>query len=212
MDADQFHKIAEGFQSIVTILGVIVGGAWVLFTFRHLGATEKARAELAELNLKQHETEETLAERQPILAIDLRWETVGVAADDKRFVSLPAKLRNDGKRPLQFQDTEVLISRLSPETGEPAAGVKPLRLNAKMLEDDGTLSEPERRILRSGQTRTVAFLIPSLTPGNYLVQLQAEYEGLALKKGKFRKSTDDPIFAFEQSVVTVRTELPAPIC
>jgi hypothetical protein len=83
MDADQFNKIAGGLQSIITVLAIVVGGIWVLFTFQYLRTAEKSRAELAELDLKQQETQEAFAERQPILAIDLRWETAGIDADGK---------------------------------------------------------------------------------------------------------------------------------
>jgi hypothetical protein len=210
MDADRFNKIAGGVQSIITALGIAVGGIWVLFTFQYLGTAEKSRAELAELDLKQHETQEALAERQPILAIDLTWETAGMAADGKRFVSLQAKLHDNGKRPVQFQDTGVLISRLLPQSGEPDSSAKPLRLAAKLLDDDGALSDPPARILRSGQTRIIAFLMPTLAPGNYLVQLKALYTGMVLKDGRFEDSTDEPILAIEQQVVNVPAELPNP--
>ena len=81
IDADRFNKFAGGLQSIVTALGIIIAGVWVLFTFRHLGTAEKSRAELAALEIRQRETQETLTERQPILAIDLISETAGVALE-----------------------------------------------------------------------------------------------------------------------------------
>jgi len=207
MDADWFSKFAAGLQSIITALGLIVGGAWVLFTFRYLGVAAKSRAELAEFDLRQHAAQEELAERQPNLAIDLTWETAGVAADGKRFISMHAKLRNDGKRPVHFHDATALVSWLSPQSGQPDPDAKPLFLDAKILEADGTLSDPAVRVLRSGQTRTIAFLIPALTPGNYIVQLQAVYGGLVLKKGGFEPSTDPQIAAVEQHVVNVPGKL-----
>jgi hypothetical protein len=73
MDASEFSKIAAGLQSIITAIGIIVGGAWVLYTFWHLGTAEKSRAELIDLDLKKRTGEEELAERQPILSIDLKW-------------------------------------------------------------------------------------------------------------------------------------------
>jgi hypothetical protein len=193
-------------QSIVTALGIIVGGLWVLFTFRYLGTAAKSRAELAELDLEQRAAQEELAARQPILAIDLTWEPVGVAAEGKRFVSLQVKLGNDGKRPVKFENANVLISRLLPQSGEPDPDAKPLNLRAKLLEGNGTLSEPNGRILRSGQTRTIAFLVPALTPGNYIVQLTVDYEGMDLKNGEFQRSTDDEIIAIEQHTVNVPGE------
>jgi len=117
-----------------------------------------------------------------------------------------AKLRNDGKRPVKFQDAKVLVSWLSPQSGQPDPDAKPLHLGAKLLEDDGTLSDPPARILRSGQMRTIAFLIPTLTPGNYIVQLQAVYGGMGLKEGKFERSNDEEVIAIEQHVVNVPGE------
>jgi len=206
IDAEQFNKFAAGLQSIITTLGIIVGGAWVLFTFQYLSTAEKSRAELAALDLRQRADQEALAERQPILAIDLKWETAGIVANGKRSISLHAKLQNDGKRPVQFRELEVLISRLLPQSGEPDPDVKPLRLGAKLLENDGTLADPPARILRSGQARTIAFLMPALTPGSYVVQLNVIYGGMVLNDGTFQRSSDEEISAIEQHVVNVPAE------
>lgn len=203
VDPDQFGKFAAGLQSIITALGIIIGGAWVLYTFRALGTSEKSRAELAELDLKQRATQEELAERQPNLAIDIQWETLGVATPDKHFVSLHAKLKNDGKRPVEFGIVQVLMSPLSPQSGEPVPGVKPLRITARLLDSDGSFDIPLTRILRSGQTRTIAFMLPTLSPGNYMIQLKTTYGGMLLVDGEFKRSHDDKIDAIEQRVVNV---------
>jgi hypothetical protein len=198
---DWFAKVASAIQGIATAIGIVVGGGWVLFTFRELGTTEKARSELAELDLKQRATEEELAQLQPILAMDLKWEVVESASNDRRFISFHAKMKNDGKKPLQFKNASILISRLLPDSGELDPNVKPTRVAAKWLNTDGSISESER-VLRSGQARTIAFLTP-LIPGNYLAQLETDYQGMELEDGKFRLSSGEEIMAIEQRIVNV---------
>jgi hypothetical protein len=203
LDPDRFSKFASGLQSIAAAIAIVVGGLWVLYTFRELGTVEKSRAELAALDLKQRSTEEELAERQPILSIELKWEASGGTADGKRFISMQAKLRNDGKKPVEFRAAEALISRLLQKSGQPDPDVKVLHINAQVLNNDGSVSGMPERILRTGQARTIAFLTPPLIPGNYLVQVQTIYDGMLLISGEFKRSADEEILAIEQSVVNV---------
>jgi hypothetical protein len=198
---DWFAKVASAIQGIATAIGIVVGGGWVLFTFRELGTTAKARSELAELDLKQRATEEELAQLQPNLAMDLKWEVVGSAGNDRLFISFHAKMQNGGKKPLEFKNASILLSRLLPESGELDPNAKPTRVAAKWLNADGSVSESER-VLRSGQARTIAFLT-SLIPGNYLAQLETVYRGMQLEGGRFVESSGEEIMAIDQRIVNV---------
>jgi hypothetical protein len=203
LDPDRFSKLASGVQSIITAIGIVVGGVWVLVTFWELGTVEKSRADIAKLELEQRVSAEELAERQPILLIDIKWDTSGGTIGGKRYISLQAKLRNDGKHPVSFRDTYALISRLLQQSGQPDPGEKTLRMSASILNDDGSICTPRERVLRSGQSRTIAFLVPPLMPGNYLIQIKTIYGGMLITNGKLRPSADDNILAVEQSVVNV---------
>jgi hypothetical protein len=68
MNADDFSKIASGIQSIVTTIGIVIGGVWVLYTFWDLGSAEKAKLDIAN-------AEQELANQQqePVLSISLKW-------------------------------------------------------------------------------------------------------------------------------------------
>jgi hypothetical protein len=133
MDPDQFTKFASGTQNIVTSLGIIIGGLWVMFTFWHLRAAQKSRAEIAEIEQRSVE--------QPVLAIDIKWEPLGEAGNGKCFISLRAIVRNDGKRALYFSYTGLQISKLSEKSGEPEPDVPILRLKPQILDNEDKLSE-----------------------------------------------------------------------
>ena len=64
LNEESFAKISAGIQSIVTALGIVVGGGWVLYTFGELGAVQKSRAEIAAL---EHQ-----AIQEPVLLVDIK--------------------------------------------------------------------------------------------------------------------------------------------
>jgi hypothetical protein len=43
-DHEKFKNVAAGLQSVVTLLGICIGGVWILYTFWALGAGQKAKA------------------------------------------------------------------------------------------------------------------------------------------------------------------------
>jgi hypothetical protein len=64
------------------------------------------------------------------------------------------------------------------------------------------------RVLRSGQARTIAFLVPPLSDGVYFVEIRGTYTGLLVnKEGKFKDSADPPIDAVEQTIVSVPAKI-----
>jgi hypothetical protein len=94
------------------------------------------------------------------------------------------------------------------DTGAPIFGVQ-----AQILNDKGKLELMSSRILRGGQARTVAFLVPPVAAGRYLLQLRANYRGLILKNGEFEDSPDLPIQGVEQVFIAVpgaASEKPSP--
>jgi len=193
-DYESFAKLASGIQSIFTVLGMIVGGIWVLFTFWNLGATQRSRAEIAEIEQRSLE--------QPVLSIDIIWGTFSEYADRKRAVSLRGIFKNDGKRAVVFEDVAVDIFRLS-ESGSPIS-TELIHLKAQTFDDgQGKLTDMPFRILRTGQGRSVAFLVPPLVPGCYFVQLRTVYTGAVIRDGELYRSNDKQINAIEQKIVSV---------
>src|ERR1700730_8048928 len=81
-------------QSLVTSIGIIAGGVWVLFTFWNLRLMHRCRAELAEI--------EQRAVEQPVLSLAIHSDTTEAVSGEKRFISVCALLRNDGRRAAEF--------------------------------------------------------------------------------------------------------------
>jgi hypothetical protein len=200
MDPDQFAQWASAAQSIVTSIGIIAGGLWVLFTFWNLRLMHRSRAEIAEI--------EQRAVEQPVLSLAIQSDTTQAVSGEKRFISVCALLRNDGRRALEFWAAVLYVCRLSEESGQLDAGAPIFGTQAQILNDKGKLELMSSRILRQGQARTVAFLVPPVVPGRYLLQLHASYRGLILKNGEFEDSPDLPIQGVEQVVVNVPAAAP----
>jgi hypothetical protein len=72
MDPDQFAKWASAAQSIVTSIGIIAGGLWVLFPFWNLRLMHRSRAEIAEI--------EQRAVEQPVLLLAMTGKVAVLAA------------------------------------------------------------------------------------------------------------------------------------
>jgi len=200
MDPDQFAQWASAAQSIVTSIGIVAGGLWVLFTFWNLRLMHRSRAEIAEI--------EQRAVEQPVLSLAIQSDTTEAVIGEKRFISVCASLRNDGRRALEFWAAVLYVCRLSEESGQLDTGAPIFGAQAQILNDKGKLELMSSRILRQGQARTVAFLVPPVVPGRYLLQLHASYRGLILKNGDFEDSPDLPIQGVEQVVINVPAAAP----
>jgi hypothetical protein len=192
MTLTQASKLATTLQSLVTTIGIVVGGIWVLYTFWDLGSSQKARLDIVESEQKTLE--------QPNLSVNFKWDTYGKTSQDKRFVSLLAVLRNDGRRALDVEKITVQVSRLSPTDAVPTTL---LELKPYVLDSDGKSHLMPTRTFRVGQARTLALPLPPLQYGNYIIQLRCEYHGLVLKDGQFYPSSDVAVEALEQSIVNV---------
>jgi len=155
MDPDQFAQWASAAQSIVTSIGIIAGGLWVLFTFWNLRLMHRSRAEIAEI--------EQRAVEQPVLSLAIQSDTTEAVIGEKRFISVCASLRNDGRRALEFWAAVLYVCRLSEESGQLDTGAPIFGAQAQILNDKGKLELMSSRILRQGQARTVAFLVPPLS-------------------------------------------------
>lgn len=194
MSPEEFSKIAGGLQSIVTILAILIGGGWALYTFVKLNAVKKARAELAELEQRMVEF--------PSLSIALTWQSWPERGPGKHCLAVSAALRNDGKRTLKLGEVQAfaLQRREAGATGK----APPVRATkAEYLDQAGQLQTAAARYLRSGQARTVALVFPDLPAGDYLLQVNAGYAGALLRNGKLVSSKDLTIEAVEQAIVHI---------
>ncbi|HEV7406939.1 MAG TPA: hypothetical protein VGO01_00510 [Bradyrhizobium sp.] len=199
MKLEDFDKLTSGLQHAVTTAGIVIGGVWVLYTFWGQHVLQKASLDVTKTQqeIKKIEQDSLV---QPVLRIII---SPGVTTDDGYPISVTAIFRNEGKRALNFERIKLSIMQLLDEKGLKAEKAHPIRIKAKILESDGTLSDMPARILRTGQERNVAFILPKLAAGTYFVELFAEYDGMDIVNGQFIKSKDETIDAREQTVLRV---------
>ena len=192
VDHERFKNIASEIQSLMAAFGLAVAGLWVVFSFFALKSEQKAKAEIASL--------EFAAQQDPVLQVDLSASAPSTSASGPRIASFHAKLRNDGKRALEFEAPTLRVLRIDPAGKKaPVIGVV-----AEYMDPTGKLEKMPPRILRSGQARTIAFMAPLPEAGDYLVQLESAYHGMNNEDGKLVASKDQPIQALEQQVVSLK--------
>ena len=192
-DHERFKNISAGFQSIVTAVAVGIAGLWVVFSFVTLKSAQKAAAEVASLELA--------VKQEPVLQIALTTSSPATGASGPRRILFHAQLKNDGKRVLEFTPPSLHIVQVDTGSGvtEPL-----IKVTAEIIDSGGKRVQMPSRVLRSGQSRTIAYsaLLPS--SGDYLVQLESEYHGMDNIEGMLVLSDDVPIQANEQQIFSVR--------
>jgi hypothetical protein len=182
-----FKDTAAGIQSIITSIAIIVGGGWALFTFWDLGTRYKAQLDIAE-------SEQRLIE-QPVLNIDIRWDVFLNSNGPNKQVGIRVIFRNDGKRGVSIEKIRLQFKAVG--------GTKATTIEPVSLEDDGEVKEILMRLLRPGQSRSLAFITKPLAPGPYLVQARTIYTGFKIEGGALVASDDEPIDALEQIAAVV---------
>jgi hypothetical protein len=203
IDPEGFDKLASGIQHVVTAAGIVVGGIWVLYTFWGQHVIQKASLDVAKTELEIRKIEQDSLQ-QPVLHMTIR---TGITSDDGYPISMTALFRNEGKLALSSQDSELSLTQLLDEKGSEAEKVQPIRVKAKILESSGTLSDMPLRVLRAGQERNLAFLIPKLAAGTYFVELRTKYAGMQIINGQFESSSDETIEAIDQTVLRVPAKM-----
>lgn len=204
VDPDRFSKFASGAQSIVMSVAVLAAGVWAYFTFWELGSAQKASADLEKARAEIAEIDQRIAE-QLVLSIDLKSDVFGEISDGKRPVSITATLRNDGKQPLQFTNTVLRITKLLDDSSDIDPEAIKFHIEPKYLNDKGELDVMPRRefigkprLLDVSMVRHISFLVPPLSPGRYLVQIESEFQGTKYTNGTWVDSREGWGFAFEQ--------------
>lgn len=88
--SEQLKNTTEALKNIVVAVAVIIGGAWTLYTFWLLQSSNRAAAELEELNSRIF--------RQPVLQIDFNIKQESLANDPNYYLSGYVNIKNIGKR------------------------------------------------------------------------------------------------------------------
>ena len=192
---ERFKDITAGLQSIVTMLAFAIGGCWVLYSFFALGSVQKSRAEIAAL--------EQNAAEQPILQVDIEATSPPSAGGGHRYILVSVKLKNDGKRALEFESPKLKIFHIPGSGGETQNGEQIQNLAAQVINADNEIENMPSRVLRSTQSRAIAFISAVPSSGMYVLQFSAIYSGIKIVDGKFVRSEDVPIDALDQLALRV---------
>jgi hypothetical protein len=67
---ERFKNITEGIQSVIIAVAVLIGGIWTAYTFSALHTTEKAKADLATVQLTNEKAKEEREQASARLAIE----------------------------------------------------------------------------------------------------------------------------------------------
>jgi hypothetical protein len=199
MTPDDFDKYMSGVQHMVTAIGIMVAGGWVLFTFWGQHVIQKANLDVAtaETQIKKLEQE---AFQQPVLSVTI---SPGAIAGDSELSSITAQFRNDGKLALRYEDVVLVVKQIYDESGNAQNSGKPITITAQTLNDQNEFTEFSPRVLRSGQERSSAFILPKLSRGVYFVELKVKYSGMDIIDGRFINTAGDAIYAVEQTSISI---------
>lgn len=193
-DVEKFSKLTAGMQSVITTIGLIVGGAWVAYTFWALSSINKSRAEVTAL--------EQAASAQPVIQMTISSITnSGLPRVKSPRINISVRIENIG-RAFQYTPLRLTAKLMMPQKLQPSPSVSdPINAVARILTPDGRLIQSPQRRLRNGQFRTVVYSVPVRQPGMYLVQIDTRLFQMELENGDFRPAKGIPVDAFEQALV-----------
>jgi hypothetical protein len=197
--ANDIDLYASATQHLVTAAGIVVAGAWVLYTFWGQHVIQRANLDLAlaETNVKKLDQD---AFQQPILSISI---TVAPATETGDVVAVSAAFGNDGKLALKFQDSSLILRQVYDAAGSAVPRKTVFKVPATTLDESGRPVALPPRILRAGQKRNVVFLTQKLNNGAYFMQISATYWGMDILDGEFMESGGDGIRAVEQACLVI---------
>jgi len=203
---------------IITMVGLIGGGLWAVWTFHKLQKVRSAELENNERlstiqenlattqksHIEQEELRTRLLSQQPQLAIELNvTETWSPSGTCKSFLCATVTLKNEGEQNLRvdFDGSALSIGRMVfKKNGEQTTDVR--RFGPSYFTSDS--DEPKfmsYRIFRVGQKRQIVLaVLPVTEPGAYIVQFHALYSKEPFDGEKPSREGTYRIDATEQTV------------
>jgi hypothetical protein len=183
-------NVAAAAQSFAIAIGVIVGGAWTLFTFWSLATMQRAKAELLELQRGE----------EPGFQMSLKSRVIG------RTIIVELELCNPSKRTVGLDLVSVppiTLVNLDFEThGRVVIDGKPIRIEAMTVES-GKFRKQGTRYLRGGDKRNTVHVCEVPGPGLYMIEAKVAYSEASLKIGDDSEPTQHSVLAIEQGIVEV---------
>lgn len=179
--AENFSKVAQGVQSIVITVAVIIGGAWTVYTFSVLGSAEKAKLELFQ---------------QSVLDVSINARQDSIAGDERFYILGEAVITNKGNRNAIISDnTKIVLSKFSfDESG-----------NGKW-EKMSEFGYGGEALLRSGASNHFPFATTVLEKGMYNVEFRSpvtdKKELDVLKEGGLTRN--EPLYWYTGTYLIVK--------
>ncbi|HWV15286.1 MAG TPA: hypothetical protein VN030_07620 [Cellvibrio sp.] len=196
MTPTDFKDIADGIQSLVLAMGIVIGGCWTLYTFRNLGTAQKARAELLAMERSQ----------EPGFQLTINTDIVPTAEKSAYTLLIKLELKNPSRRTvvLDMSQPSVSVARMDMDgKTTPAIDGKPIQINSVAI-DGKNLRKQQIRYLRAGDLRNTVYVCNVEEPGLYLVQAQVLYASGNLKRDVKEISDEHAVLAVEQAIVNVQ--------
>lgn len=195
-------------KSSVETAAIAVGGLWTAWTFHKLQSVRASDAEINRNIAESRESERRLLSEQPNL--DIAFSDVSEfrpANNLSAFLKISVAVKNSGLRNLQvvFHKASLSVARLERHDTSSKEIVDIRRMPPYWLPETGSkLEVMPSRIFRTGQSRTIVFLVPISGAGTYLVQFQAPYASLPFE-GELVDEEEASLWinAVEQRLVTV---------
>ncbi len=150
MDISDFAELMSGLESLAVSVAAIGAGIWAIFTFRFLGARDRAKLELEQLrsNLKS----------QAVVSIALNVTKLSIDPKYATHLLIEVTFQNFGSRNVHLLNSDnptVFLDKFDSATGEHFAAYE------KLFEID--------YVLRIGVTHSESYVVPITEPGLYRV-------------------------------------------
>lgn len=216
-DHEKFKNVAAGAQSLAIVLGVLIGGAWALYTFLALRTREKADAELHQFELRKRELERVNRE-QGVINIEIKAEQVANPTDPGHSIKIDIEVKNSGNRnvKIEFPIHALTVTKVrSDDEG---------RLHREMVKhpiipylnagndrrsdkSDDLIHQTPPELLRAGQTMTYLSWCRVEAAGLYLIEFKAALTGEELHLTRLGLGVADenrPFNAVDQIFLVVK--------
>ncbi|EIZ1047432.1 TPA: hypothetical protein NG675_002517 [Vibrio parahaemolyticus] len=102
MTFEEFRNLTQGIQAIFVAFGAIIASGWAIYTFKSLLSVQKAKAELAKIDIELDKSRVELVKIQnelhekPMVSVELDPQMLGSHNPDDLFIRVKLRLQNTG--------------------------------------------------------------------------------------------------------------------
>lgn len=168
---DKSNNFFSGLSSIITILAIVIGGAWTAYTFEALHQADKAKEELTEIQERIKNTASS--------SIDLK---ITQTENPKLGLVIEVALANNGRTKLQYslKNNPLMVYQVKMRGSQMGAEKiyqpKPYRTLELMGSKNKNQTRESITVL-TGSKKTVSYALTVEKPGLYYVTFEADHDG-----------------------------------